>query len=104
MTKVERENWQQEMFSLIKKWKKSGIQQQEFCEQHDLSIHTFYYWLRKYKRAESSGSGFIPVEIQGVKPRPEEREEIRIEYPNGVLVRINESVKISRIKALINAV
>jgi hypothetical protein len=104
MTKVERENWQQEMFSLIKKWKISGINQQEFCDQHDLSIHTFYYWLRKFRQSESVRSGFVPVEISGINNKVQGNGEIRIEYPNGVLLTVNESVKISRIKALIKAI
>lgn len=104
MTKIERENWQQEMFTLIRKWKLSGIKQQEFCDRHDISIYMFYYWLRKYKQVESPNSGFIPVEIQGSNNREREKGEIRIEYPNGVLLTVNDSVKISRIKALINAI
>jgi len=104
MAKVERENWQQEMYTLIRKWKRNGSCAQEFCDQHDLSIHTFYYWLSKFKREESSKSGFIPVKIQGSLTGPEEKCEIRIEYPNGVLVLVDGSVKISRIKALITAV
>ena len=104
MIKSERENWRQEMSTLIRKWKKNGSNAREFCEQHDLSIHAFYYWLRKFKREESSGSGFVPVEIRGSGSNPAEKGEIRIEYPNGVLLTVDSSVKISRIKALINAV
>ena len=103
MTKEERVNWRQEMFSLIRKWKSNGSNAQEFCDQHDLSIHTFYYWLRKFKREESARSGFIPVEIQESGGHPMRKGEIRIEYPNGVLLTVDSSVKISRIKALINA-
>jgi hypothetical protein len=104
MTKEERANWRQEMFTLIRKWKSNGSNAQEFCDQHDISIHTLYYWLRKFKREESSSSVFIPVEIQGSGNNPMGKGEIRIEYPNGVLITVGGSVKISRIKALINAV
>ena len=104
MTIIERENWQQEMFTLIKKWKQSGIKQQEFRDRDDISIHMIYYWLRKYKQAESYNSGFIPVEIQGSKEKEQGKGEITIDHPNDVLLTVNDSVKISRIKALINAV
>jgi transposase-like protein len=54
MKKLERENWQKEMLSLIREWKESGINQKDFCRQHDLTIHAFYYWLRKYKQINTS--------------------------------------------------
>jgi len=50
MKKSERKNWQREMFSLIKEWQKSGMKQKDFCNQHDITLHAFYYWLRKYKQ------------------------------------------------------
>lgn len=103
MKKQERENWKQEMFSLIKKWKGSGINQADFCDQHDISLHTFYYWLRKYKQTnKSSENGFIPVEIGS--PGNDTREEIQIHYPNGVMVTLDRAVSISRIRALIKAI
>ncbi len=107
MKKQERENWRKEMFTLIKKWHESGISQKEFCSQHDLSMHAFYYWLRKYKQInQSSNNGFLPVEIgpQVLPPVNDTKEGIHIRYPNGVLVTLDKSVSISRIKALIKAI
>jgi transposase-like protein len=104
MTKTERENWKQEMFSLIKKWQKSGITQKDFCDRHDITLHAFYYWLRKYKQVyKSSENGFVPVEI-GPMENNFKREEIQIHYPNGVLITVDKAVSISRIKALIKAI
>lgn len=103
MKKQEHENWRREMFSLIKKWQESGISQKEFCIRHDLSEHAFYYWLRKYKLAHhTSNNGFLPVEISS--PVNDTRVDIQIYYPNGVLVTLDKSVSISRIKALIKAI
>ncbi|TFG89501.1 MAG: hypothetical protein E4H16_03555 [Candidatus Atribacteria bacterium] len=95
------------MFLLIKTWQESGISQKEFCSQHDLSAHAFYYWLRKYKQAsQPSENGFIPVEIGSpvISPVNDTRGDIRIHYPNGVLVTLDRAVSISRIRALIKAV
>ena len=33
---------------LIAEQKNSGLTIQDFCRQHDLSWHAYYYWLRKY--------------------------------------------------------
>jgi hypothetical protein len=103
MTKTERENWKQEMFSLIKKWKESGTNQKDFCDRHDITLHAFYYWLRKYKQANQySENRFMPVEI--VPPGNDARGEIQIHYPNGVLITLDKSVSISRIRALIKVI
>lgn len=103
MKKSERENWRQEMFFLIKQWQTSGINQRDFCKQHDLSIHAFHYWLRKYKQSNTtSKDGFLPVEIG--PPVNDPRGDIQIHYPNGVLITLDKAVSISRIKALIKAV
>jgi hypothetical protein len=103
MKKQERENWQKEMFSLIREWKESGIDQRDFCKHHDLSMHAFYYWLRKYKQINtSSENGFIPVELK--PPVNGTKEDIQIHYPNGVLVTLDKSVSISRIRALIKSI
>ncbi len=105
MTKQERENWKKEMFTLIEQWEKSGISQKEFCTQSDLRSHVFYYWLSKYKRTRSTtGSGFVPVEISSDEAQSKEQGEIHIQYPNGVMVILRESVNISRLRALIKAI
>jgi len=103
MKKSERENWQREMFSLIGKWKKSGIRQKDFCDRHDISLHAFYYWLRKYKQNhQTSENGFVPVEIEPMGNNS--KEDIHIHYPNGVLITLDKTVSLSRIKALIKVI
>ncbi len=68
MKKSGRENWKQEMFSLVTKWQDSGINQRDFCDRHDLSIYTFHYWLRRYKQEYSSSeNGFMAVEVNPEK-------------------------------------
>jgi hypothetical protein len=92
MKKSERENWQQDMFSLIRKWQNSEINQKDFCNQHEITLHAFYYWLRKYKQAHArSENGFVLVEI----------EPLGNYYSNGVLIILDKAVSLSRIKALI---
>ncbi len=105
MTKQERKGWQKEMFTLIEQCEVSGISHKAFCDQHDLRSHVFYYWLSKYKRMHStSGNGFVPVEISPGETKSKEHGEIHIQYPNGVMVILSESVNISRLRALIKAV
>ena len=103
MTKEERQNWQEEMFTLIRKWKKSGTNQKDFCRQHDISIHAFHYWQKKLRQKQSTPvPGFIPVET--VPPTNESNGEIQIQYPNGVVVILDKAVSISRLRALIKTI
>ncbi len=105
MTKLERSTSQSEMFSLISSWQASGLSQIDFCAQHDLVPHRFYYWLKKYKQSgdtTSIRSSFLQVEVE--TQESDTSDGIRIEYPNGVIVTVGETVHISRLRALIRAV
>jgi len=103
MNKSERKNVQQQMFALIKKWNGNEISQKEFCNDHDLPIHIFYYWLRKYKQASPpSENGFLPIDVTPAKLSAD--GELQIHYPNGVMITLDKAVSTSRIKALINAI
>ena len=41
---------QSDMFPLISRYLKSGLTQEAFCRQENLTLPVFGYWLRKYKR------------------------------------------------------
>ena len=107
MNKAEQEERMREMFSLIRKFEESNISARAFYRQHNLPEHIFYYWRRKYKEVhQPSEKGFLPVEI--ISPvssqANDSRGDIHIHYPNGVLVTLDRSVSISRIKALIKTI
>ena len=104
MTKLERSTSQAAMFSLISRWQESGLSQIDFCQQHDLVPHRFYYWLKKDKQSGTTSirSSFLQVEVEAGEP--DTGEEIRIQYPNGVIVTVGETVHISKLRALIRAV
>jgi hypothetical protein len=50
----------------IDSWKASGLKQAQYCRQHDLKLHRFVYWRKKYlPRTET------PISLVRV-PLPEE--------------------------------
>jgi hypothetical protein len=106
MTKQEQTALRQEMFSLMKKYEESNLSAREFYPQHNMSDHKFYYWLRRYKEVQHSPDhGFIPVEVNSSVPAAADVSgDIHIQYPNGVVVTLNKSVSISRLRALIKTV
>ena len=90
----------------MKRYEASGITAKEFYRQHNVSDHKFYYWLRRYKKAQVvSEQGFIPVEVNNAAPPAIDLSgDIHIQYPNGVVVTLDKSVNISRLRALIKTV
>jgi transposase-like protein len=82
------------MFSLIEKWHQSGIRQQAFCQEHDITFSTFYYWLKRYRRGIEESS-FLPVEISS-------GSNIEIRYPDGIILQLPSGVKLSTLKQLLN--
>lgn len=62
MTKFK--HWQK----IIDGYRASGLTQKVFCQNHDIKIHTFHYWLKKLNPKPEAKEGFIafqPVEEKG---------------------------------------
>ncbi len=93
MKKQERITRQTDMLSLIELWKESGKSQQLFCQEHDLTYTTFYYWLRRYRRGVDE-SNFLPVEISS-------GSHIEIRYPGGVVLQLPAETRLSTLKQLL---
>jgi hypothetical protein len=94
MKKPERIHRQEEMLSLIERWHESGKTQQAFCQEHDLSFTTFYYWLKRY-RSKIDESSFLPVEISS-------GSYIEIRYPGGIILQLPAATRLSAVKQLLS--
>ena len=94
MKKQERINRQEEMLSLIEQWQERGKTQQVFCQEHDLTYTTFYYWLRRYRR-QLEESSFLPIEISS-------GSHIEIRYPGGVILQLPAATRLSTLKQLLS--
>lgn len=74
-------NKTEKMFDLVEQWKASGMTQKAFCQQIELKVATFAYWVAKKKRSEEPATGgFALVDLTGA---PSGRQ-VEITYPNGV--------------------
>jgi len=94
MKKQERVQRQEEMLSLVERWQESGKTQQVFCQEHDLTFSTFYYWLKRYRRGIDENS-FLPVEISS-------GSYIEIRYPKGVILQLPAGTRLSTVKQLLS--
>ncbi len=99
------------MFRAIELWNESGLTQVKFCAHEKLSVKTFGYWLRKYKKEKShlavSGSEvhqkFIPVKVSQLNNNHITGDgRIEISFPNGVQVNCPAGIDIQQLKTLIN--
>lgn len=82
------------MLSLVEQWQESGKTQQVFCQEHDLTFSTFYYWLKRYRR-HVDDSSFLPVEISS-------GSNIEIRYPDGIILQLPAATKLSVLKQLLS--
>lgn len=47
--------------AVIRECKASGLTVNDYCTQHDLSRHAYFYWLRKVKNAALQQAGFVEL-------------------------------------------
>lgn len=81
----------EEMFKLVREWRKSGLNQSEFCKPHGITVAKFGYWVGKENLSRAGDrrkvGGF--VELSGKGPLPS--ESYQVVYPNGVKVNYQGS-------------
>ena len=99
------------MSKAIELWKASGLTQVKFCAHEKLSVKTFGYWIRKYKKEkghpavlEKGGhQKFIPVKVPQLNNNNIPGDSrIDISFPNGVRLNCPAGIDIQQLKTLIN--
>jgi hypothetical protein len=90
----------EEMFKLVKQWRKSGLSQSKFCKPQGITVTKFGHLVGKEKLGKKVSGSF--VHISGQLPAP--NESYQVIYPNGVKINYQENdlVTLSQlIKALL---
>lgn len=67
----------------ISGWKASQLSQAAYCQTHELAIHRFYYWKRKFegKKRQANSGGFISV-----RPVLGENHSLTVQLPNQIRI------------------
>ena len=68
-------------------WQQSGLSKQHYCQQHNINVSTFYYWL-KHRRNDAAipvPSAFIPA--RRIISETDETNSVVLNLPNGCSVR-----------------
>ena len=90
------------MFALVEAWRESGMTQNEFASQHNITLSKFQYWVGKYKSiATGDGpAGFVQI-CSNDTPFSGSGNEIRLHYPNGMWLSLPCDTPVSVLKALV---
>lgn len=105
-TSVER---RQSRFATIEKYLSSALTQKQFCHQQQLAYATFQFWLKKYRqtngnarRRQPDSDNFVPLTFAAPLINSNLSHYV-IEYPNGVVLRVNAAIEPATLIALIRA-
>lgn len=69
------------MFKLVDEYRDSGSTIKSFCENRDIKMGTFHYWIKKKKELSSEG-GFVRI-----SNHTQSLFDLELIYPNGVRLR-----------------
>lgn len=83
--------------NLAKGWLGSGMTQEQYAGEHDLSPHTLRYWLYKKRGTMEKSTGRF-IELKDFTAG----QEYVIRYGNGVELKIPCNTSLSVIRSLIN--
>jgi hypothetical protein len=50
----------------IERWKRSGLKQSAYCRRHELKLHCFIYWRKKFRRAAPAPVSLVEVRLPPV--------------------------------------
>ena len=93
------------MYSLVKSWQAGTQTKTDFCKAHQINIHTFTYWVQKYKmfvggeKPKSKSKKFISLEVK--PPKPLVQQGLELCYPNGLRLRLEGQPDIAYLESLI---
>ena len=75
-----------EWTKIIKDRCQSGLKVDEYCKQHQLSRHAYYYWLRKVKEAALIHNSFVELPALPEKTVPATTSENHFTYQMTVAI------------------
>jgi hypothetical protein len=99
MTKEEKvTQWQ----GVIAKHFASGLSAAAFCREHDLNIHQFRWWQRRFRKDNSQGkeAGFLQL----VPFSKTQHAGIRIHLNNGVFIEVEQGFDPLTLRGVIEAI
>jgi len=96
----------------ISQWKKSGLTQIAYCNEHGVKPHIFSYYKAKLDQAESSlpSNKLIPVKLISTNSAlakladNSDTDTITLSHTNGFSIEVNTGTALSSLKPLLDLV
>jgi len=77
----------------FRRWRRSGLSASAFCEQHHLSLPSFYAWRRTLARRDEQYPAFVPVAVlppeQPAEPGDAPDSGLELLLPSGCVLRLS---------------
>jgi len=92
------------MFALVESCVEMGLSQRAFCGKHGISYSKFKYWYKRYCQDKDSVSSSVGseqgkfIELQSGAP---DLNELRLDFPNGVVLKMSSPADFSSLRSLI---
>jgi len=86
--------WQAQVSS----WRGSGLNQAQFCRDHNLKVRDFGYWKRKLARSSSAVS-FVPLRVKSLSAVP---SPLGLVLESGLRIEVREGFSPGALKDLIH--
>ncbi len=93
------------MYRLVKSWQEGKQSKSDFCKDQPINIHTFTYWVQKYKidsgekKVKSKSEKFISLKVKNSEPL--HHQGIELCYPNGIRLKITGQADIAYLESLL---
>jgi hypothetical protein len=90
-------------------WKASGLTQPAFCRERNILYSTFAYWRTQLKeknnlKNKTESIPFAEIKMNSVKPIGVFQSEIKIRFPNGVMVIVDKYVDIKQLQDILGLI
>lgn len=94
------------MYPLIRQWQSSGQSKSAFCGEHNIKLHTFYYWEQKYRKQTAGSIKEVGqfVELQINTSEEQDSGELTMCCPNGVRLKFEVLPSPSFLGALLKSI
>lgn len=90
---------------MIESWKASGQSQAQYCQEYQIALSNFSYWLKKYKVAHESVSpdgSFVEVRVKKAIAVPVSPVVMDLVLPDGRRVNFYHPVDASYLRSLLS--
>jgi hypothetical protein len=97
----DKQQQRQQKLAMIEDWQQSGLSQKQYCLQHTIAYHVFYYWYKRSK-LQSADKSNVPaafVKLQTALPASGMHTELVM--PDGRRLIFHQPVNADFLKALL---